>query len=120
MSNPRTIPADGADARGVITGYMCLIDYQLELGGAVGGNTVFPSIEDLKRHHDCWEECGIVRVEVRGVAIEAPRQPNPRVSEIDDPPGMSEAEEVDELLALLTADEETAEDPNPGGGGREG
>lgn len=48
-------------------GYMCMIDFEDELGRASGGNPVYPSIEDLKRHHDCWESCGIVEVEVRYV-----------------------------------------------------
>lgn len=73
MSENAAIPADGADERGVITGYMCLIDYEHELGYASDGNRVYPSIEALKRAHKAWEGCGIVRVEVRGVAIESPQ-----------------------------------------------
>ena len=45
-------------------GYMCTIDFEDELGRASGGNIVYPSIKDLKEHHTCWEECGIVEVEV--------------------------------------------------------
>lgn len=45
-------------------GYMCLIDYECELGYAKGGNKIYPSIEDLKECHDCWDECGIVEVKV--------------------------------------------------------
>lgn len=45
-------------------GYMCTIDFECELGRAKGGNVIYPSIEDLKANHDCWEECGIVEVEV--------------------------------------------------------
>jgi hypothetical protein len=49
----------------VVVGYMCQIDWDHELGNASDGNTVYPSIEALKRGHECWEECGIVEVEVR-------------------------------------------------------
>lgn len=47
-----------------IIGYMCTIDYECELGNAAGGNVVYPSIEDLKKNHHCWEQCGIVEVRV--------------------------------------------------------
>lgn len=47
-----------------ITGYMCAIDFECELGKASGGNTVYPSVDDLKRRHASWEECGIVEVRV--------------------------------------------------------
>ena len=48
-----------------IIGYMCAVDFECELGAALGGNTVYPSIEDLKKNHECWEECGIVEVKVQ-------------------------------------------------------
>lgn len=47
-----------------IIGYMCGVDWQHELGEASGGNTIYPSIEDLKRHRQCWKQCGIVAVTV--------------------------------------------------------
>ena len=46
----------------MITGYMCSIDFECELGSASGGNKVYPSIEDLKDHHPMWKECGISKV----------------------------------------------------------
>jgi len=49
---------------GSVTGYMCAIDWEYELGAASGGNLVFPSVDDLKRSHVCWENCGIVEVRV--------------------------------------------------------
>lgn len=49
---------------GSVIGYMCKIDWDWEIGAASGGNTVYPSIDDLKRNHSCWEECGIVEVKV--------------------------------------------------------
>lgn len=48
-------------------GYMCMIDFEDELYRAAGGNIVYPSIEDLKENHDCWESCGIVEVRVEYV-----------------------------------------------------
>ena len=49
------------------TGYMCMIDFEDELYRAAGGCKVYPSIEDLKENHDCWEQCGIVEVRVEYV-----------------------------------------------------
>lgn len=51
-----------------ITGYMCLITAEHELGCACGGSKVYPSIEDLKEHHSPWPQCGIAKVEVKFVA----------------------------------------------------
>lgn len=53
-----------AEEDGTVIGYMCLIDWECELGAASGGNRIFPSVEDLKAHHTCWESCGIVEVKV--------------------------------------------------------
>lgn len=47
-----------------IVGYMCKVDYECELGRAPGGVSIYASIEDLKEHRSCAEECGIVEVEV--------------------------------------------------------
>ncbi len=47
---------------GSVIGYMCAIDFECELGAAAGGNIIYPSIDDLKRCHKCWENCGIVEV----------------------------------------------------------
>lgn len=49
----------------VVIGYMDKVDWDWELGAASGGNRVFPSVKDLKNHKPCWQECGIVEVEVR-------------------------------------------------------
>ena len=51
-------------------GYMCKTDFEYELGCAAGGNRIFPSITDLKKHKSCWETCGIVKVSVRYIATE--------------------------------------------------
>ena len=53
-----------AEEDGSILGYMCMIDWECEIGMASGGNTVFPSIEDLKERHPCWKGCGIAEVRV--------------------------------------------------------
>lgn len=50
-------------------GYMCKVDFEHELGEALGGNRIFSSIEDLKKNRKCVDECGIVRVEVRLVSV---------------------------------------------------
>jgi len=47
--------------------YMCGVDWQHEIGAAMGGNTVHPSVEDLKKHRKCWKSCGIVEIEVKFV-----------------------------------------------------
>ena len=43
---------------------MCGVDWQHELGEAMGGNVLYPSVDDLKRCMKCWESCGIVKVSV--------------------------------------------------------
>lgn len=45
-------------------GYMCMIEFEDEMGMASGGVRVYPSLEDLKENHDCWQSCGIVKVKV--------------------------------------------------------
>jgi hypothetical protein len=57
-----------------VTGYMCAIDWEHEIGNAPKGSAIYPSIEALKRKHDCWEECGIVEVEVTIKKTIAPGQ----------------------------------------------
>jgi len=46
-------------------GYMCGTDFDHELGNASDGNTIYPSVDALKRHNKCVDECGVVEVEVR-------------------------------------------------------
>ena len=58
------IAAFNAEDDGTVTGYMCLIDWEFELGAASGGNCVYPSVDDLKRRHKCADDCGIVEVSV--------------------------------------------------------
>lgn len=44
-------------------GYMCKVDFDHEVGEALGGNKIYPSLKDLRRHHS---EChfGSVKVKV--------------------------------------------------------
>ena len=44
--------------------YMCAIDWQHELGEVRDYTKVYSTIEDLKRQHTYWAECGIVEVEI--------------------------------------------------------
>jgi hypothetical protein len=41
---------------------MCAIDFSYELGEALGGNTIYPSLEDLRKHHECLDFCGFEEV----------------------------------------------------------
>ncbi len=50
-------------------GYMCMTDYDYELGVAKGGNVVYPSVEDIKENRSCVSECGIVKVAVRAIEV---------------------------------------------------
>jgi hypothetical protein len=50
-------------------GYMCLTDFNLELGEALGKAEVYVSVDDLKVHRPCVKECGIVKVKITFVEI---------------------------------------------------
>ena len=52
------------DDHTLVEGYMCMTDFECELGMACGGNVVYPSVEDIKRNRKCVESCGIVKVAV--------------------------------------------------------
>jgi hypothetical protein len=66
MSETTDLPqSTNAEEGGAERGYMCLIDWEWELGAASGGNRVYPSVEDLLRCHTCADACGVVEVEVR-------------------------------------------------------
>jgi len=59
----------GKDTR---TGFMCMTDFDHELGDAAGGNRVYPSVEDLQANKICCTDkhtCGIVEVEVKVVKV---------------------------------------------------
>ncbi len=44
--------------------YVCGVDWQHEIGEA-SDVIMYPSVESLKKHRTCWEECGIVELEVK-------------------------------------------------------
>lgn len=67
------LASDGADASGAVRGFMCLIDWQHEIGHASDGNKIYPSLEALKRHHGAWKSCGVVEVTVRAKQIVEPQ-----------------------------------------------
>lgn len=46
------------------TGYMCKVNFDFELGQSSGGSVIYGSLEELKEKHTCFEECGIVEVEI--------------------------------------------------------
>ena len=52
-----------------VTGYMCLTDFECELGMACGGNVVYPSEKNLRKHRKCIPTCGIAKVEVTGIEV---------------------------------------------------
>ena len=45
--------------------YTCGIDFQHEIGNAASGNTIYASVEDLKKHRPCWKGCGIVELDLK-------------------------------------------------------
>lgn len=49
----------------VVTGYMCKVAWDYELGNALGGERIYPSQADLISNHNCTDQCGMVEVEVR-------------------------------------------------------
>ena len=46
------------------TGFMDRVDFEFEVGSALGGNSIYPSVEDLRKHHPCVRNCGVVEVEI--------------------------------------------------------
>lgn len=64
----RVPTAFGCDESGVI-GYMCLTDFEHELGCAKGGNVIYPSESDLRENCRCIPQCGVVKVKVIGVEV---------------------------------------------------
>jgi len=54
---------------GSVRGFMCLTDWECEIGAASGGNTVHPSVGDIKRSRRCVDGCGIMEVRMTGVKV---------------------------------------------------
>ena len=53
-------------------GYMCKVDFEWEVGEALGGTRIYPSLEDLKENCKCVKECGIVKVRVELLEVVEP------------------------------------------------
>lgn len=49
----------------IVTGYMCGVDWDCEIGNALGGNIIYCSEADLIENKRCTDQCGIVEVEIR-------------------------------------------------------
>lgn len=63
--------------------FMCLVDYEHELGFASGAHKVYGAVEDLRDTRPCVEQCGIARVRV--VLEEVVQQPDYSTAEpLDD------------------------------------
>ena len=62
--------------KGKVVGYMCLIDFEFELGGNSYGNRVFPSEEECLEHCPCSKACGMVEVAVEFIRIVRPGTEN--------------------------------------------
>ena len=56
-------------AQNYTKGFMYQTDFDHELGNACGGNTIYPSIEDIKKNRRCVGGCGIVEVNVHFVKV---------------------------------------------------
>ncbi len=65
MSESPTTAMWAEDDQDYVIGYMCLTDFECELGGAEGGVAVYTSVEGLRNRRGCVDRCGIVEVEVR-------------------------------------------------------
>jgi len=44
--------------------YLDAVDFQHEIGEALGGNKVYPSVKDLKENNRCWDSCGVVKCKI--------------------------------------------------------
>lgn len=47
-----------------VTVYIDGVDWQYEIGHAMDGNRVYPSLEDLAESNSCWESCGVVKATI--------------------------------------------------------
>jgi hypothetical protein len=61
---PTATTQDNSQAHSV-RGYMCTTAWHHHLCGDQSGTEIYPSVLSLKNAHpNCWEECGIVEVEI--------------------------------------------------------
>jgi len=47
--------------------YMCAVDYTIELGYGASDVKCYGDLETLLRCRTCWTDCGIVRIDHRGM-----------------------------------------------------
>lgn len=55
--------------------YMCQTDWDFEIGEAPdleGKMPLYSSVEELKEQRTCWDECGIVEVEITKTKVVLP------------------------------------------------
>jgi hypothetical protein len=76
VPDAQTSYAMNAEDDGTVTGYMCLTDWECEIGAASGGTKVYPSINDIKRNRKCVDGCGIVEVSVAFKRVVQPNRDN--------------------------------------------
>jgi hypothetical protein len=46
-----------------------MVAHEDELGRDFRGTTIYPTLESLKKFHDCWEDCGIVAVNITPIEV---------------------------------------------------
>jgi len=75
--------------------YICGVAYQHEVGET--DVTVYPSVEYLKKEGVCWDSCGIVECEVKGIKWVHPQDLFKDLKEVD----MSQYKETDEKQSRI-------------------
>ena len=65
----KPIPMGADPNKDFVIGYMDLTDFECEVGMASGGNTIYPSPEDVLANRSCAVECGIVEVKVEATRV---------------------------------------------------
>ena len=111
QANPKACP-NLAIKKGEIRGFMCLVDWQHELGESAYGTKVYGDIDDLRQHSPCVIECGIAEVAMRLVGI-AQKQDFGSVIAIaqpEQPPvrqPLTYAKLIDMLVDVWDSDDET-------------
>lgn len=83
-------PMGSEDGQDFVIGYMCLTDFEWELGLASGGNVIHPSVEDLKKRRKCVASCGIAEVRVSLSRIVEPAKDHAHETEVIGSPEASQ------------------------------
>ena len=69
MNKAPTRPMYREEGTDYVLGYMCLIDFECELGGNADGNHIYPTAEECRKGRKCTKECGVVEVKVEATKI---------------------------------------------------